>query len=304
MKLNRRELIKSASGVLLASTAAWGQASARPRKERLHFGVQTNAWGVPIQSYDELLHILDILARLQYTGFETNVRSLQPYFSQAAKCRKDFESRHVELIALHNGSALYDRSKVPGEIERLRRVAGVSAQMGAHYIIISDGKLPRPGGKLDLNAARVWTDSLNLLGRVVRSEGVKLCYHNHHVEFEGHPTEMSLLLRDTDPHLVWLNFDVGHVLGLIKPAAFSAEHFHRIAIYHLKDSKLTPSGKIVNVRMGTGEVNVKGVVAPLLNSDWEGWLEMEEDGNYPRPLPHREAILRHDRQYLRKITGV
>lgn len=303
MKMDRRELMKSASGLLLAS-AALARPASRPRSERLHFGVQTNAWGVPIPSLDELLKILDVLARLDYTGFETNVRSLQPYFSQASQCRKEFDSRHVQLIALHNGSALYDRAKVPGEIERLRKVAGVSAQMGAHYIIISDGKLPRPGGKLDLGAARVWTDSLNLLGRAVKSEGVRLCYHNHHVEFEGKPTEMSLLLRDTDPNLVWLNFDVGHVLGLAKPAAFSKEHFKRIAIYHLKDSKLESSGKIVNVRMGTGQVDVKGVVAPLLNSNWEGWLEMEEDGNYPKPLPHRDAILRHDRQYLRRITGV
>lgn len=303
MKFSRRQFIQSASGLLM-TTGAWGQAGAPERSGRLRFGVQTNAWGVPIRSYDQLLRILDDLARLRYTGFETNVRTLEPHFSQAAKCRRDFEARHVRLIALYNSAVLYPRAKIASEIERLRPVASASAQMGAKHIIVGAAKLPRPGGKLDLNAAHIWADGLNQLGKAVKSEGVKLCYHNHRLEFEGHPSEMSFLLRDTDPNLVWINFDVGHPLGLIKPALFSAQHFRRIAIYHLKDSKIEASGKIVNVAMGTGEVDVKDVVSPLLNSNWDGWLEIEEDGNYPRPLPHREQILRHDRQYLRQVTGV
>ncbi|HEX5482425.1 MAG TPA: sugar phosphate isomerase/epimerase [Terriglobia bacterium] len=286
------------------SAYAWGKIGAQARAERLHFGVQTNAWGVPIRNYDELLRILDDLARLRYTGFGTNVRTLEPYFSQAAKCGKDFETRHVRLIALYNAATLYPRARISTEIERLRPVASASAQMGAKHIIVGTAKLPRPGGKLDLHAAHIWADGLNQLGKAVKSEGIKLCCHNHRLEFEGHPTEMSFLLRDTDPDLVWINFDVGHPLGLIKPAVFSAEHFRRIAIYHLKDSKIEASGKIVNVAMGTGEVDVKGVVAPLLENSWDGWLEIEEDGNYPKPLPHREQVLRHDRKYLKEITGV
>ncbi len=303
MKLDRRQFIQSASGLLVAGGAR-ARSSTFSLSRHLHFGAQTNAWGVPIRSYDELLQILDNLARLRYTGFETNVKSLEPYFSQASKCRRDFAARRVRLIALHNSAILYDRSRIPIEIERLRPVAAASAEMGAGHVIISDGSLPRHGGQLDLNAAHIWTDGLNQLGRAVKAEGVKLCYHNHHAEFEGHPTEMSFLLRDTDPDLVWINFDVGHVLGLIRPADFSSEHFRRIAIYHLKDSKVDPSGRIVNVPMGTGEVNLPGIVAPLLNSGWSGWLEVEEDGNYPKPLSHPEQILRQDRQYLQKITSV
>lgn len=303
MDLSRRQFLQSASGLLIAADAR-GDPRVPPRAERLHLGVQTNAWGVPIRSYGDLLHILDTLARLQYAGFGTNVKTLARYFSQASKCRRDFDTRHVRLIALYNSAVMYPRSRIASEISRLRPVAGAIAQMGGQHIIIGAAKLPHPGGKLDVNAARVWADGLNQLGKAVKAEGVKLCYHNHRKEFEGHPTEMSFLLRYTDPKLVWLNFDVGHPLGLINPAAFSAEHFKRIAIYHLKDARVEPSGKVINVSMGTGEVNLKGVVAPLLDSSWDGWLEVEEDGNYPNPLPHRDRILRHDRRYLRKITGV
>jgi sugar phosphate isomerase/epimerase len=46
-----------------------------------------------------------------------------------------------------------------------------------------------------------------------------------------------------------------------------------------------------------------GVFAPLLNSDWEGWLEIEEEQTYPKPAADPEAILKRDREYLRKVTN-
>jgi inosose dehydratase len=303
--VNRRDFLKKGSTALALLVAPGAEAKAPlSRAQRLHIGAQTNAFGVPIKSYPALLQILDTLARLNYTGFETSLLSLQPDFAKAAACRKDFESRHVRLIDLYCGARLFDKEKVPREIERLRRIAGYIAQMGGRRQVVGSSGFPRPGGRLDVNAMHVWTGALNRLGAEVKAEGVSLCYHNHQQEFEGHPNPMSFLLRDTDPKLVWLNFDVGHAVGLVSPAAFSAQHFRRIAIYHLKDVKLEPSGKVVYTPFGAGQVNLKGVVAPLLSSDWEGWLEVEEERNYPRPTPHPVQTLRSDREYLRKITGV
>ena len=267
-------------------------------------GAQTNAWGVPIESYDDLLRILDTLAHLGYAGFETNYKTLSLQFAKAAACRKDFEVRHVQLSALYCPGRLLDRDQIPQEIDALRRLAGSIAQMGARYQIVGSARFPRPGGQLDVQVMHDWTGALNRLGAAVKAEGVELCYHNHRQEFEGDPTPMSFLLRDTDPELVRLNFDVGHPVGLISPAAFSAEHFRRIAIYHLKDLMLADSGKLVYTKLGAGQVDLKGVVAPLLDGNWSGWLEIEDDGNYPHPLPHPEATLQQDRQYLEQITGV
>ena len=143
------------------------------------------------------------------------------------------------------------------------------------------------------------------MGEAARDEGLKLCYHNHWKEFQTEPSEMSVILKETDPAPVWLNCDVGNPHGFGPDAAtFSREHFRRIAIYHIKDVEKNAQGKVVPVDLGAGKVDLKGVVAPLLDSDWKGWLAVEREGDYPHPAGHPEELLRQCREYLKGITGV
>ncbi len=276
-----------------------------PRSQRLHIGAQTNIWGVPIKSYNDLLRDIGILARLGYQGFETGLGSVSSLTGKASELRRDFASRHVQFVSAHAFAVFYDPDTVANELAGLERAAAYTAQMGASHLIVSASKpVPRPGGKLDLAAVRAKAEALNRLGAAVKRNGLKLCYHNHELEFRDKPTEESYLLKETDPNLVWLCLDVGHCYGLVDPAAFTAEHFRRIAIFHLRDETRAITGEIVDTEPGYGRINLKGIVAPLLNSNWEGWLEVEEAPFYPKPVPDPEAVLKIWRAYLRKLTNV
>jgi sugar phosphate isomerase/epimerase len=305
MNIHRREFLGKSAALLTSSLAMprWLEGSAGDRAARIHIGAQTNAFGNPIREYSELLKILDTLAKLDYHGFETNFRTLEPQASRAEDCRRDFEARKVQLVALHCGYSHPEKVPVEKQIETLRPIAAFSAKMGAQHQIVSGGSVYGSAGKLDSLTAHAFTEGLNRIGAAVKQEGVTLCYHNHRTEFEGHPTLMSYILGDTDPKLVMLNFDVGHPIRLMDPAVFSKEYYRRIAIFHMKDTVLE-DGKIVHVDMGKGRVNLRGIVAPLLDSAWTGWLEMEEDRSYPKPLAHPARTLREDREYLKKITRV
>ena len=304
---NRREFLGKTSGALaLLAAPQILIADAHSRARRIHFGVQTNAWGVSIKSYEKLLEIAETLHKLGYEGFETNASSLSDRFAEAAQCRKDFAARHERLSALYclGGEQLLHKEKIPDVIESLRRMAGYIATMGGSYQTIGGAGFRRSSPTLDLDVMHMWTDVLNKIGEGAKAEGIELCYHNHREEFEGDPTPMSFVLRDTDPKLVRINFDVTHCIGLVKPAEFSARYFHRIAVYHLADVKMEDSDKIVYTKPGEGQVNLPGVFEPLLNSDWEGWLEIEDARNYPHPLPDPVASLREDRKYLKQVTDV
>ena len=300
---NRRKFLQR-SCVLLAGGLLPHFAVSAP-KGRIRIGAQTNTWGVPIEPFGRLLEVVDSLGRLGYQGFETNYNSLKSRADQAAQCRQQFEARHVPLIAAHTGAQLWDRNRAASEVETLRHIAGVTAAMGAEYIIVSGRRLPHVQGKLDENAAHNKMEALNRLGQVCQKEGMNLCYHNHHQEFEDTPSEMSFLLRETDPKLVRLNYDVGNSFGVGPDAgSFSAEHFRRIAIYHIKDVQRGADGKVVPTDLGAGLVDLKAVVAPVLQSDWRGWLTVEREGSYPHPAAHPEELVRQCRQYLKQITGV
>lgn len=304
--LNRRRFLQQSSALIATGFFSSLVRSAGPsRQDRIRIGAQTNTWGVPIEPYERLLEVVDTLGRIGYQGFETNYKSLSVRSGQPAECRRDFESRHAPLIAAHSGVRLYDKDKAPAEIEQLRRMAGSTSQMGATYLIVSGQRLPHVEGKLDENALHTKMEALNQLGRACLEEGLRFCYHNHVQEFEDNPSEMSFFLRETDPQLVRLNYDVGNHYGVGPDAgAFSAQHFRRIAIYHIKDVQRDAHGKVVPADLGAGLVDLKAVVAPLLDSDWEGWLTVEREGRYPHAAMHPEQLVRQCREYLKQITAV
>jgi sugar phosphate isomerase/epimerase len=303
---SRRRFLQQFSA-LFATGAISGRArSATPsRGKRIHLGAQTNAWGVPIKPYGHLLEVVEAIGGIGYQGFETNFASLQERGGQPGQARRDFDARHCRLIASHNGVSLFDKDQAETEIQKIRRVAGVTAAMGATYLIVSGRHLPHPEGKLDLTAVHAKMASLNRLGEACKEEGLKLCYHNHAQEFQDQPPEMNFLLKETDPKLVWLNLDVGHAYGVgPAPALFSSEHFRRIAIYHMKDIVRDENGKEAATEFGQGKIDLKAVVAPLLNSDWEGWLTVEREENYPHPADHPDQIMRQCYDYLKGITEI
>ncbi len=303
--LDRRGFLKAAivaSGVGLLPESA--VARAVTPAQRLHIGAQTNAWGVPIKEYTRLLEIAETLVRLGYQGFETNFASVSSQADRASEVRHDLETRHVHFVAPHAGGIFYDKQKAAEEESNLLHIASVCAQIGASYLIVSGKELPHKDGKLDLDAVHIKTAALNRLGAAVQKDGLRLCYHNHEPEFRDHPTEMSYLLSETDPEKVWLCLDVGHVYGLADPAEFTAAHFRRIAIFHLRDGTRSADGKFIYSEPGKGKINLQGIVAPLIKSDWEGWLEIEMEEYYPKPMPDPERSMRDWREYLKVLTGV
>ncbi len=301
---SRRRFLRHAALLTAAAIPLRVVGSSRDRTRRLHIGAQTNTWPFPFRGYDQLLEIVETLHGIGYAGFETSVSNLDAVADRAAQCRKDFESRGMRFVAAHNAGCLHDPGTAFAELEKLGRVAHCTAEMGALHLIVSPSALPRVDGHADPAALRVKVDSLNRLGEICRREGLKLCYHNESAEFLDDGFEMNTLFRDTDPKLVWFNYDMGNHFGDGPPAGeFSARHFRRIAIYHMKDVASISNGRKVLSDFGAGKIDLPAVVAPLLNSNWEGWLIAE------RELPRGSAadpaeVQKQCRAYLKQITGV
>ncbi|MGH9325082.1 MAG: sugar phosphate isomerase/epimerase family protein [Terriglobia bacterium] len=303
--MNLRSFFKQAN--LLAAAGFPALPADLSRKERIHIGAQTNAFGVPTKPFSRLLEVAGVLGQLGYQGFETNLASIEEGASQPAKCRRAFEARHIQLIAAFSGGMLDNKEAARQTIERNRRVAGYTAAMGASFLVFNGPGFRHHGGREDMTRVHYAMAGLNRLGEVVQKEGLKLAIHNEWQPMAGHPPAESFVLKDTDPKLVWLCFDVGNPYGHVPnwdPVAFSREHFRRIAIYHLKDVARNAQGQLATVPFGTGKINLKGVVAPLLDSNWEGWLTVEEEGIWPRGLKHPKKVMGECRQYLRKVVGV
>lgn len=117
---------------------------------------------------------------------------------------------------------------------------------------------------------------LNKKAELLKSEGIKVHYHNHDFEFklaEDDRTPFEILLQQLDPALIQLCVDTGWVdIAGRDPVSFLKENRSRISYVHLRDFL---NGK--SVALGQGSVDVAGIVNELSNNSALEWLIVEHE---------------------------
>jgi sugar phosphate isomerase/epimerase len=125
-------------------------------------------------------------------------------------------------------------------------IADIATALGIRYLIVAmpaefltiTPSGPVVSGVKDADQIKTIADDLNTLGATCKSHGLRLGYHNHHMEFAmvGSERAYDLLLERTDPGLVWMELDVGWVTaGGANPAEYLARYAGRFVSCHLKD---------------------------------------------------------------------
>jgi sugar phosphate isomerase/epimerase len=158
----------------------------------------------------------------------------------------------------------------------------------------------RPFDEADARAA---VTAFNAAGRNAAAEGLQFFYHPHGFEFApgtATRTLFDMILAQTDPALVKFELDIfwAHH-GSADPVALLKAHPDRFVLTHLKDMKpgtkkdFTGSAPDeTSVALGSGEVDVKGVVEAARASSVE-WHIIEEESHEPeRNVPAGLAYLK------------
>jgi sugar phosphate isomerase/epimerase len=119
--------------------------------------------------------------------------------------------------------------------------------------------------------------TLDAIGSVLRSAGLRFTYHNHAAEareVEGH-TVFDRLLDATsvenlaaEPDVYWLH------VGGCSPEKFIRKHDARVPLIHLKDEK----------ELGSGPVNFPAVLSAIDSAAGVEWLIVEQETFERAPL--------------------
>ncbi|MDP7493328.1 MAG: myo-inosose-2 dehydratase [Candidatus Undinarchaeales archaeon] len=158
---------------------------------------------------------------------------------------------------------------------------------------------------------------LDEAGHVAANAGLRLVYHHHMGTGVESPEEIHRLMDTTDPDLVHLLGDTGHMLyGGGDPATLFSRYAERIGHVHLKDIrrdvleevKRNRLSFLASVRMGVftvpgdGCIDYGPVIGSLDRSGYEGWLvvEAEQDPAIAEPL----AYARKARGFIRNKAGI
>ena len=160
---------------------------------------------------------------------------------------------------------------------------------------------------------QVFTETLNQVGAVLLAEGVRACYHNHVGSVTESGLEMDRLLKDSDPGLIFLGPDTGHLAWAgVNVVEFIRKYASRILTIHVKDAKMAVvkqgvaagwdyggfASHGVFAELGDGDIDFPAVFELLKATDFTGWIVVETD-EITRPTA--EESHRVSREYLKSI---
>jgi inosose dehydratase len=160
------------------------------------------------------------------------------------------------------------------------------------------------------------TAGLNRIGRIAKDAGMHLCYHHHLGTVVQSRADVDRLMAETDPSLVFLLLDTGHLFCAgDDPLAMARAHARRIKHVHLKDIRESVWKQVQQEHgsffdgvtagfftvPGDGVIDFRPILQTLADAGYEGWLmvEAEQDARQAHPLTYAKKA----RAYLRDIIG-
>jgi inosose dehydratase len=160
-------------------------------------------------------------------------------------------------------------------------------------------------------------DGLNELGRLAKEKGMILTYHHHMGTGVQTFEEIDRLMDMTDPNLVYLLFDTGHLtFSDIDAEAVLRKYVKRIKHVHLKDVRKEVLEKVkkedwsflkavkegVYTIPGDGIINYDPLFKILAESGYTGWFVVEAEQDPAKANPLEYAI--KSRKFISEKTGL
>ncbi len=153
-----------------------------------------------------------------------------------------------------------------GTKEENRKLIEFAKYMGIKLIVVEPRKM------------EAWDN----LEELVKEYDIKLAIHNHgRSSTYGTPEKVWNVIRERDKR-IGVCIDIGHISGAgFDVAKAFKEYDGRVYDFHVKDKKVEKSanGKeiILDVEIGTGIANYKGLFAELAKANWKGVMAIETD---------------------------
>lgn len=201
-------------------------------------------------------------------------------------------------------------------------------EMECKYIIAAEGtgsscwdpreyRAKKGVKKLNEEEWKLFASGLNEAGDFCKKQGLTLVYHVHTGTCVETHAETQKLCDMTDPNLVYLLADTGHLQFCDVDVVKFFDHFaNRIKYVHLKDIRPLVL-KIVKEHNldfnsaiqigiftvpGDGCVDYPKVMEVLNKNGYEGWMLVEAEQYLNTPTAYEFAVMA--RKYIREIAGI
>lgn len=226
----------------------------------------------------------------------------------AAEIREVWQRHGLEPAPGYLWGNYWDPTQREQQLAAARQYAEVSQQLGLTEIYVAAGGFESqtrsgrtrrevvahsgPEDSLSDEEFDHLAQTLQSVGEAMLDFGVRACYHNHGGTFVEREDEIERLLEATDPEVLFLGPDTGHLAWAgVDVVEFARRHAARIKTMHLKDvdpdvrargaaegwDYRTFEQNAIWTEVGTGGVDFAGLFEVLSGSGFDGWLIVETD---------------------------
>lgn len=293
----------------------------------LRLGTCPDSWGVwfaddPLQTPWQ--RFLDEVAEVGYEWLELGPYGYLP--TDPARLADELGRRGLKTAGgtMHGHSGLHRPGDLPAILRATRKVAALTAAMGATNLVF----VPVPGyrddktggwlepAELDAGQWRTLIGASNELGKMLAEEyGLRLQFHPHadsHVETQA---QTERFLDETDPRFVSLCLDTGHLAYRhADSVAIIRSYADRIGYVHVKqmDPAVVATADRDGLAFGqavalgasceppAGQPAIEEVAKALEELDQDMFVVVEQD-MYPVQFDVPKPIAQRTRDYLRGV---
>jgi inosose dehydratase len=290
----------------------------------IHLATAPVSWGIMEETdstdWPTWKQVLDEIAALGFNGTELGPYGFYP--TDPTQLKEELARRELTLTSAFVPVGLFEMRRQEGDIKLARDVAKLLKALDCPYIVLADAMRPAGEPEPDMAAWREAAQLMEALAREFRDEmALDTVFHLEAGSRLETPAHMDLLAELTDPALIGICLDTGHhAYSGGDPRAAIAKHGKRIRYFHLKDLNDSVAQRVKTegldfysaVRqgifppIGTGSVDIRGVIDDIKTLGYEGWVVVEQDSlgthDYAGRTPLEAVGI--SRQYLRDMLGL
>ena len=290
--------------------------------QRVRFGIAPINWSnddMPeIGGHYTLDTILSEMSEAGYSGTEIGNK----FPKNASSIKKELNKYNLELASSWH-STFFLTKNTEAELSNVEQSCTVLNEVGAKTINIAEcsksihGEIKTPLKDKPICDKKDWNtlaDCLNRAGEICNSYDIRLAYHHHMGTCVQNEDEINILLSNTDPDLLSLCADTGHLyFAGTDPVSFFKKNINRISHIHFKDLrsemfnnldfendsflKAVLSGAFTVP--GDGCIDFNAISKIIIKSDYTGWIIVEAEQDPAAANPLKYALL--SKKYLENI---
>lgn len=290
----------------------------------IHLASAPVSWGIMEETdsthWPTWQRVLNEIAQLGFNGTELGPYGFYP--TDPSQLRDELAQRKLTLTSAFVPVGLFEARRQENDIKLARDVAKLLKALDCPYIVLADAMRPAGAPDPDKEGWRKAAQLMEDLAREFRNEmGLDTVFHLEAGSRLETPAHMDILAELTDPALIGICLDTGHhAYSDGDPRAAIAKYGKRIRYFHLKDLNPEIARRVKSEGLdfytavkqgifppiGTGSVDIAGIIDDIKKMGYEGWIVAEQDSlgthDYAGRTPFEAVGI--SRKYLRDALGL